>query len=60
MTKIGCGSVFFRVYSELLAVWSMHKTDGSKIARGYNFVKIDSDSKFIYLEAFFKGKVEML
>lgn len=38
---------------KLLAVWSMYKPDGTKVATGYNFVRPDKDGRFSYLAGFF-------
>jgi hypothetical protein len=38
---------------KLLAIWSMHKPDGGKIATGYNFVRPDQDGRFSYMAGFF-------
>jgi hypothetical protein len=38
---------------KLLAVWSMHKPDGAKVATGYNFVQPDRDGRFSYMAGFF-------
>jgi len=38
---------------KLLAVWSMYKKDGTKVATGYNFVQPDSTGLFRYLAGFF-------
>lgn len=38
---------------KLLAAWSMHKPDGSKVATGYNFVLPDEDGRFRYMAGFF-------
>jgi hypothetical protein len=38
---------------KLLAIWSMHKPDGSRIATGYNFVRPDQDGRFSYMAGFF-------
>ncbi len=40
-------------HGELLAIWSMHKQDGSKVATGYNFVRPDQDGRFAYMAGFF-------
>jgi hypothetical protein len=37
----------------LLAIWSLHKTDGTKVATGYNFVTPDQDGRFGYMAGFF-------
>ena len=38
---------------KLLAIWSMYKPDGSKVATGYNFVRSDQDGRFNYMAGFF-------
>jgi hypothetical protein len=38
---------------KLLAVWSMHKQDGTKVAAGYNFVLPDEQGRFNYMAGFF-------
>lgn len=38
---------------KLLAVWSMYKADGTKVATGYNFVRPDDDGRFGYMAGFF-------
>jgi hypothetical protein len=38
---------------KLLAIWSMHKPDGTKVATGYNFVRPDHDGRFSYMAGFF-------
>ena len=38
---------------KLLAAWSMHKPDGTRVATGYNFVRPDEDGRFSYLAGFF-------
>lgn len=38
---------------KLLAVWSMYKEDGTKVATGYNFVQPDSRGFFTYMAGFF-------
>lgn len=38
---------------ELLAVWSMYKPDHTKVATGYNFVRLDEDGRFSYMAGFF-------
>ena len=38
---------------ELLAVWSMYKSDHSKVATGYNFVRLDEEGRFSYMAGFF-------
>lgn len=40
-------------HGELLAVWSMYKDDGDKVATGYNFVRADPDGRFSYMAGFF-------
>jgi hypothetical protein len=40
-------------HGELLAVWSMLKPDGSKVATGYNFVRPDESGLFAYMAGFF-------
>ena len=40
-------------HGEMLAVWSMHKPDGAKVATGYNFVRPAQDGRFEYLAGFF-------
>jgi hypothetical protein len=37
----------------LLALWSMLKADGTKVATGYNFVTPDVDGRFGYMAGFF-------
>jgi hypothetical protein len=38
---------------KLLAIWSMHKPDGAKVASGYNFVQAGLDGRFAYMAGFF-------
>lgn len=38
---------------KLLALWSMYKPDGVKVANGYNFVTPGADGRFIYMAGFF-------
>jgi hypothetical protein len=38
---------------ELLAIWSMYKSDHTKVATGYNFVRLDEDGRFNYMAGFF-------
>lgn len=38
---------------KLLAVWSMYKPDGTKVATGYNFVRPDEGGRFSYMAGFF-------
>jgi hypothetical protein len=38
---------------KLLAIWSMHKPDGAKVATGYNFVQPDRDGRLAYMAGFF-------
>jgi hypothetical protein len=40
-------------HGELLAIWSMHKQDGTKVATGYNFVRPGQDGRFAYMAGFF-------
>ena len=40
-------------HGELLAIWSMFKEDGVKVATGYNFVRADADGRFNYMAGFF-------
>jgi hypothetical protein len=40
-------------HGELMAIWSMHRKDGTKVATGYNFVRADSDGRFVYMAGFF-------
>ena len=40
-------------HDELLAVWSMYKPDGSKVATGYNFIRPDREGLFGYMAGFF-------
>jgi hypothetical protein len=40
-------------HGELLAVWALHKQDGSKVATGYNFVRPGPDGRFSYMAGFF-------
>lgn len=40
-------------HDKLLAVWSMYKADGAKVATGYNFVRPDGDGRFAYMAGFF-------
>jgi hypothetical protein len=40
-------------HGELLAVWTMYKPDGSKVATGYNFVRPDAQGLFSYMAGFF-------
>lgn len=43
----------FQHHDELLAIWSMYKDDGTRIATGYNFVHTDPDGRFNYMAGFF-------
>jgi hypothetical protein len=38
---------------KLLAIWSMYRADGAKVATGYNFVRPDQDGRFSYMAGFF-------
>ena len=38
---------------KLLAVWSLFKSDGTKVTTGYNFVRPDDDGRFGYMAGFF-------
>jgi hypothetical protein len=38
---------------KLLAVWTLCKPDGGKLATGYNFVRPDEDGRFSYMAGFF-------
>jgi hypothetical protein len=38
---------------KLLAIWSMHKPDGTPVATGFNFVRADQDGRFNYMAGFF-------
>jgi hypothetical protein len=40
-------------HGECLAVWSMYKHDGAKVATGYNFVQFGADGRFSYMAGFF-------
>jgi hypothetical protein len=40
-------------HGESLAVWSMYKQDGAKVATGYNFVQYGADGRFSYMAGFF-------
>jgi SnoaL-like protein len=40
-------------HGECLAVWSMYKQDGAKVATGYNFVQFGADGRFSYMAGFF-------
>ncbi len=40
-------------HGELMAVWSMHKHDKTKVATGYNFVRLDEKGLFSYMAGFF-------
>jgi len=40
-------------HDKLLAVWSMYKADGTKVATGYNFVRPDGNDRFAYMAGFF-------
>ena len=40
-------------HGECLAVWSMYKADGAKVATGYNFVQFAADGRFSYMAGFF-------
>lgn len=37
----------------LLAVWTLFKSDGAKLATGYNFVRPGPDGRFSYMAGFF-------
>lgn len=43
----------FVTQGELLAVWSMYKPDNTKVATGYNFVRLDQAGHFEYMAGFF-------
>ena len=43
----------FEQKNTLLAIWSMYKQDGTKVATGYNFVTPHSDGLFAYMAGFF-------
>ena len=38
---------------EFLAIWSMYKPDHSRVANGYNFVRLNDDGRFGYMAGFF-------
>jgi len=38
---------------KLLAIWSMHKPDGTRVATGFNFVCADAEGRFDYMAGFF-------
>ncbi len=40
-------------HGELLAIWSMYKSDDTKVATGYNFVRPDEEGRFSYMAGFF-------
>jgi hypothetical protein len=40
-------------HGELLAIWTLYKQDGGKVATGYNFVRPDEDGRFEYMAGFF-------
>lgn len=40
-------------HDELLAIWSLHKQDGTQVATGYNFVQTEQDGRFSYMAGFF-------
>jgi hypothetical protein len=40
-------------HDKLLAVWSLFKADGTKVATGYNFVRPDDGGRFGYMAGFF-------
>ncbi len=40
-------------HGESLAMWSMYKEDGAKIATGYNFLRCGADGRFSYMAGFF-------
>ena len=40
-------------HGELLAIWSLYKQDGAKVATGYNYVRPGEDGKFDYMAGFF-------
>lgn len=40
-------------HDKLLAVWSMYKGDGTRVATGYNFVRSDRDGRLSYMVGFF-------
>jgi SnoaL-like domain len=40
-------------HGELLAIWSLYKQDGAKVATGYNFVRPGQDGRFDYMAGFF-------
>ncbi|RWE85064.1 MAG: nuclear transport factor 2 family protein [Mesorhizobium sp.] len=40
-------------HGELLAIWSMYKSDDTKVATGYNFVRPNKDYRFSYMAGFF-------
>lgn len=43
----------FLHHNEVLAVWSMYKADHTKVATGYNFVRLDAAGRFSYMAGFF-------
>jgi hypothetical protein len=56
--KVNPGAYFqtdklFLQNDKLLAIWSMYKQDGTKLATGYNFVTPDSNGLFNYMVGFF-------
>ncbi|MCB8878371.1 nuclear transport factor 2 family protein [Acidisoma silvae] len=40
-------------HGEVLAVWSLFKPDGIKVATGYNFIRPGPDGRFDYMAGFF-------
>jgi ketosteroid isomerase-like protein len=38
---------------KLLAIWSMHRADGTTVTTGYNFVQPADDGRFNYMAGFF-------
>lgn len=43
----------FLSQGDLLAVWSMFRPDGSKIAMGYNYLRFDAAGRFTFMAGFF-------
>lgn len=48
-----CTDKVFAHLSELLAIWSMYKKDGTKMATGYNYVQLDEQGRFSHMAGFF-------
>lgn len=38
---------------ELLAIWTLHDSNDTKVSTGYNFIQFDDDGRFRYMAGFF-------